>query len=143
MVSSVQYMARTSRPTMAKGVRNRQLSKDMSMSKPVEIRKVGDEGLEIAWDDGRTSQLSSRVLRENCPSAVSRAKRGDTSHDKPLSGARKSSLLKVVEHTREEELRLVKIWGVGNYALGMEWGDGHASGIYPFTLLEELSKRGE
>jgi DUF971 family protein len=47
----------------------------------------------------------------------------------------------VLQHTIEEELDLQEIWGVGQYALGMRWGDGHDSGIYPYSLLFELGKR--
>ena len=114
----------------------------MAQSIPKEIKRLGSSGLRITWQDGTASELSSRVLRENCPSAVSRAQRGDTTHDKPLTGRKpKSGLLKVVESSMEEELRLERVWGVGNYAIGIEWGDGHDSGIYPFTLLYELSQR--
>jgi len=32
-----------------------------------------------------------------------------------------------------------KITPLGNYAVGIEWNDGHASGIYPYTQLKEKS----
>jgi DUF971 family protein len=49
--------------------------------------------------------------------------------------------LAVIQNTIEEQLELKEIWAVGQYALGMRWGDGHDSGIYPFSLLFELGKR--
>lgn len=106
----------------------------------IEARRIGDEALEITWEEGLVQRISSEVLRKNCPSAISRAQRGDDSHEKPLTA--KSSLLKIIEHTRAEELRLDKIWGVGNYALGMQWGDGHNTGIYTYDLLYELGSQG-
>lgn len=109
------------------------------MKAPKQIKKIGNEGIELSWPDGTVNTLSSKVLRENCPSAVSLAKRGDTSHDKPLSG--KSSLLTVVEASAVEELDLKRIWSVGNYAIGMEWGDGHNTGIYTFDYLRELTTK--
>jgi ATP-binding protein involved in chromosome partitioning len=45
----------------------------------------------------------------------------------------------IVENTIEKELELTEIWGVGQYALGMTWGDGHNTGIYPFSYLRELA----
>jgi DUF971 family protein len=45
----------------------------------------------------------------------------------------------VIESTIAEETDLREIWGVGQYALGMRWGDGHDSGIYTFTYLRELA----
>ena len=108
---------------------------------PTEIRRMGSEGIAICWQDGLRSSLSSLTLRQHCPSAISQAKRGDTSHEKPLHGKRKSGLLKVVESSKEEELQLLKVWPVGNYAIGLEWADGHNTGIYTFQLLRELSEQ--
>ena len=105
---------------------------------PTEIKREGEDGLTIVWSDGVTHTLSSEVLRNNCPSASSREARGDTSHQKPI--AAKRSMLAVVEHTAEESLRLLKVWGVGNYAVGLEWGDGHNTGIYPYPLLRSLGE---
>lgn len=47
-------------------------------------------------------------------------------------------MLTVIEHTATEQLTLTEIWGVGNYALGIAWADGHSSGIYSFEYLYEL-----
>lgn len=100
-----------------------------------EVKRLGTEGIELTWDNGEVHTLSSRLLRDNCPSASSKAERGDTSHEKPLSG---KSILTVVKHTAEEQLRLEEIWAVGNYAIGMRWGDGHDSGIYHYDFLYQL-----
>ncbi|MFT7538680.1 MAG: DUF971 family protein, partial [Lysobacterales bacterium] len=27
---------------------------------------------------------------------------------------------------------------LGNYAIGINWNDGHNAGIYPYSLIEEL-----
>lgn len=109
---------------------------------PTKILRKGADGIEITWQDGATHFLSSKVLRENCPSATSRAKRGDSSsHETPLTPKRPSSL-RIVSHEIDEELQLKEIWGVGNYAIGMLWGDGHNTGIYSYTLLRELAENG-
>ncbi len=103
---------------------------------PIQIERKQAEGIEITWSDGSTHALSSKVLRTNCPCAGCKEARGDTTHQTPLTG--KKSLLKVISSSRDEELRLQRIWAVGQYALGMEWADGHANGIYTFELLREL-----
>ena len=103
---------------------------------PTEIRRNGPAGVSITWIDGSTSTLSSDVLRRNCPCAECREKRGDTTHAKPLTGKKRS--LAIVESTVEQETALQEIWGIGQYALGIRWGDGHDSGIYPFSMLKEL-----
>ena len=109
------------------------------MVTPVEIKRNGTEGLFVAWSDGTKSEIPSKVLRQNCPSAISRAERGDISHEKPIN-TQKPTSLKIVEHTASEQLELQEIWGIGNYALGVRWGDGHDSGIYSFDLLYKLSQ---
>jgi DUF971 family protein len=102
---------------------------------PVEIKRL-PEGIAITWNDALKATIPVEKLRKECPCATCKEARGDTSHAKPLSS--KKGLLKVIEHTKNEELDLKEIWAVGNYALGLGWGDGHASGIYTYALLREL-----
>lgn len=95
-------------------------------------------GIAIRWSTGAESTLPSRLLRERCPCATCLSKRGDSSHDRPLTGGR--AMLSVVRATADDELDLRSVWAVGNYALGIQWGDGHDSGIYSYALLSELAK---
>lgn len=103
---------------------------------PVEVKRLGPDGLSIVWNDGSQHTISSATLRRNCPSASSRAARGDASHDTPLSP--KKNALKIVEATSADSLHLEKVWSIGNYAIGMRWKDGHDTGIYTYTLLYDL-----
>ena len=108
------------------------------MLRPIEVKRLGFDGIQVEWNDGTVHILNSEILRKNCPSATSLMKRGDTSHDKPLAGR---SRLSVVTATSETELKLESIWLVGNYAVGMRWADGHDTGIYNFPMLYELGKQ--
>jgi DUF971 family protein len=92
-----------------------------------------------AGNSESTFEIPSQILRKECPCASCQQKRGDTSHDRPLTGG--SRLLRVISATSEEECNLEKIWLLGNYAIGMKWADGHDSGIYTFAFLHELSNR--
>lgn len=103
---------------------------------PTEIRRNGTDGLSIRWLDGATSTLPSKVLRYGCPCASCKEKRGDTTHSKPLTGKKRS--LAIVESAVDQETSLQEIWGIGQYAIGIRWGDGHDSGIYTFELLRSL-----
>jgi DUF971 family protein len=94
--------------------------------------------LKITWSDGLESVLDSTRLRKACPCASCGEKRGDNSHSKPLGGGR--SLLNVVSATISEETDLQRVWPVGNYALGISWGDKHDTGIYHYKLLRKLSE---
>ncbi len=120
----------------------------MEVKKISRIKSENDEqqigkGISITFEnsDGslRSFELKSEILRRECPCASCQQQRGDTSHNTPLSG--KSSLLKVIKATSEEECNLEKIWLLGNYAIGMKWADGHDSGIYTFSFLKELAQK--
>jgi len=115
--------------------------------RPIEFRRQGEQGLAITWAK-RTDELSepqiisSSVLRSECPCAGCREQRGDQSHAKPLTTpvTSKPSMLKIVTSSSNEEQRLLRIWPIGNYALGIEWGDGHNTGIYTYELLARLGE---
>ena len=98
---------------------------------------MGSAGLLITWSDGVQSELSSEQLRRNCPCAGCREMRGDDSHAKPLTGKKRS--LTVIQSSLQQELELVEVWGVGQYAVGIRWADGHGSGIYTFDHLRALA----
>ncbi len=115
---------------------------------PVEIlrrsQRAGaeNEGMEIRWSNNQTSFYPANLLRRACPCAGCEELRGQGVHEKPLSGkpsGGKSSLLRVVKATLDESLALEQIWPIGNYAIGLRWGDGHDTGIYSYTLLQKLA----
>ena len=105
---------------------------------PIEVKRIEGKGIELHYADGSRKTINLETLRKECPCAECREKRGDNSHAKPLIGKRKS--LQVIEHTRDEAMNLQKIWPIGNYALGMSWGDSHDSGIYTYHYLASLAK---
>ena len=112
-----------------------------AVPKPLEFRRQGEHGLTIIWaGESEPQSIPSALLRSECPCAGCRERRGDQSHAKPLTTPvpSKPSMLKIVTSSSNEEQRLVRIWPIGNYALGIEWGDGHNTGIYPYTLLAQL-----
>jgi DUF971 family protein len=111
----------------------------MSQNTPKEIKRLDTKGLRITWQDGVIQELSSEILRKGCPCAGCRELRGDDSHAKPLTGKKRS--LSIIQSTVTEELSLQEVWGIGQYAIGIRWGDGHSSGIYTFTYLRELALR--
>lgn len=104
--------------------------------KPKEFRRVGPNGLKIIWEDQLVQEIPSLVLRQNCPCASCKQARGDTTHNMPITG--KKNLLRIVESTSQEQTSLEEIWPVGQYALGIKWGDGHQTGIFTYSLLRTL-----
>lgn len=124
----------------------------MTAPTPVSIQRLEGVGLAVRWQDGAQGTIPARLLRTYCPCANCREARGEGNHERPLSAtptdpvaggksARKRTSLTIVQNSLEEELDLREVWAVGNYAIGLRWADGHATGIYPFKLLRELSIR--
>jgi DUF971 family protein len=88
---------------------------------PVEVRhEKAARRLVVSWDDGHVSTYPIDYLRSWCPCA------GCQGHQ-PTA--------RYLERQGEE---LVHLEGVGNYALGFTWADGHSTGIYSFRLLRGL-----
>lgn len=105
---------------------------------PIEIKRLENAGILVKWSDLSETNIKSEHLRKNCPCATCNQARGDKSHAAPLTAGK--SLLKIIEHTKDEEIDLKAVWAIGNYALGIRWGDGHDSGIYTYQYLRELVK---
>ena len=114
----------------------------MTSVQPLEIRRIEGRGVVVRWSDNTTCELPSELLRRNCPCATCRESRGDLAHSAPLTppAPKKKSALAIVENSLEDEVKLTEVWVVGNYAVGMRWGDGHSTGIYTYDYLRELSR---
>ena len=93
---------------------------------PTQI-KLNHDSLFIRWDDGSENTISIKKLRDACPCAGCR---GET------------VLLKTYTPEPQPELpgkyELKNIQQVGHYAVQLTWGDGHATGIYPWQILRSL-----
>jgi len=92
---------------------------------PVGIQQAGPAELEIRWSDGLTSRYPVVLLRRSCRCAAC----VDEWTGAPILKPEQVS----------EDVRPVRVSPVGNYAINIEWSDGHRSGIYTFEHLRELS----
>lgn len=81
--------------------------------------------LELEWADGHQTAYRAFDLRWLCPCAFCRGEAG-------IPG-----WLDSAPTLTPEQLQLVDVHLVGNYALAPTWGDGHHTGYYPFALLRE------
>src|ERR1051326_4158275 len=86
------------------------------------------EALEITWADGTTSTLGLRMLRKNCPCAGCQGERD-------LLGR---TMMPIVATTYDGPITANDAELVGNYALRIDWSDGHNAGIYTFKFLRQL-----
>ena len=92
-------------------------------------------GLEITWSTGEEIAYRSDFLRRYCPCAD--CKQNKNNNLPPQ--AKKKKRFNVISSSETEAINLIKIWPIGNYALGIQWGDNHNAGIYTYELLKELA----
>jgi DUF971 family protein len=82
----------------------------------------GTKVTEIEWGDGHKGVYPHDILRGYCPCAGCQGHSG-TIVFKEASGI---------------QLELDEIEPVGNYALRLQWFDGHGSGLYSYRYLRAL-----
>ena len=99
---------------------------------PVELIQPDEETLEIRWSDGQLRRYTVRDLRDACPCAPCREKRNAPP---PPAGT-----LPVISAEEARPLRVTGMKPIGNYAYGIDFTDGHDTGIYEFALLRVLGE---
>lgn len=96
--------------------------------RPADIQPIGNE-LAIKWDDGGEDFIPLEKLRRSCPCA-------DCKGEVDIMGSVYKNPEKVLTPNAFE---LVRIAGVGGYAIQPVWADGHATGIYSFDYLKRVA----
>jgi DUF971 family protein len=76
--------------------------------------------LDLIYSDGSCSTLSAEFLRVHSPSAEVRG------HGKPILVANK------------RDVKITEIIAVGHYAVKLVFDDGHNTGLYSYTYLQQL-----
>jgi DUF971 family protein len=89
------------------------------------------QGLTVTFGDGKVSTFSLSMLRSKCPCASCKSQRSQQ--------AAKPSRLTILPGNYAQELIVEHAELVGNYALRIDWSDGHATGIYSFEFLREIA----
>ena len=102
------------------------LEKMNTETQPVPEVKFDQHQVYLTWPDGSKMSVHNRDLRLSCRCALC---------INELTGKQvfKKKDLK-------EDIAPKKIIPLGNYAIGIEWNDGHASGIYPYSNIKDISK---
>lgn len=104
---------------------------------PTEIVRT-DDGLTIRWNDGRDTTFSARELRDACPCATCRERRGETASEPEEPSAEQTFQLPVLSAAQTAPVRVLHMKPVGHYAYGIEFSDGHSSGLFTFAMLRQL-----
>jgi DUF971 family protein len=112
-----------------------------SRRKPVEIKVQVSTGagLDIVWSDGHASHYDFAYLRERCPCALcndERAKKAEfaASGGHVPAATAEPSVLPMFKP--KAKARAAK--AVGNYALQIDFTDGHSTGIYSYDYLRTV-----
>ena len=91
---------------------------------PLEIQRNDGGALRILWNDGRACFYAYSNLRRVCPCATC----GDLRTQQQEAA---KNPFQTVTTVTTEDVQPVHLSTVGHYALGIEWDDGHRTGIYP------------
>ena len=96
----------------------------------VKIHVKTNAGVDITWADGHSSHFDFPFLRENCPCATcndERAKKDSVAAMNPPA----SPLLPMYK----PKARAQSASQVGNYAIQINFTDGHSTGIFSYDYL--------
>lgn len=97
---------------------------------PRQLKLVAPERLQIEWNDGQVREYLVRDLREQCPCATCLEKRRMTDSSPPL--------LPILKREETQPLRITSMEPQGRYAYGIQFSDGHNTGIYTLESLRQL-----
>ncbi len=93
---------------------------------PTALGKTAQGSLVVLWNDGHRSEFAPRPLRLHCPCA---ACVNEWSGEKMLNDA-----------SVPQQIRPLRFFSVGRYAMGIQWSDGHATGIFSYDYLRRLDE---
>jgi DUF971 family protein len=89
------------------------------------ITQLNGRTLGINWTDNLASRFDVVELRRKCPCATCI---DEWTHEQILK-----------PESVPDTIRPLKIESVGQYALNIQFNDGHRTGIYTFAMLRKLS----
>jgi DUF971 family protein len=100
--------------------------------KPTDVKVfvTTGEGVAITWSDGHASRYTFPYLRDECPCATCRDEREKKALENP-GAANPLPMFKA-------RVTAKSATSVGNYAIQIQFSDGHATGIYSFDALREM-----
>ncbi len=101
----------------------------------VKIHVSTNTGVDITWSDGHFSHYDFVYLREACPCALCDDERRKK-EAVAVSGSAGTAVAALPMFKPKPRARSAA--PVGNYAVQIEYTDGHSSGIYSFDYLRTI-----
>lgn len=102
-------------------------------AEPEHIAISKSKGIKIDWKDGHHSDYPLGYLRDECPCATCTGAHG-TEPQKTNYAQDSSSPFQMYK----PRLKMLGAEPVGNYAVRIEWSDGHNTGIYSYDHLRKI-----
>jgi DUF971 family protein len=99
----------------------------------VKIHVKTGAGVDITWADGHESHFDFPYLRDNCPCATCNDERG-----KKQAFAGSSPAPSAVLPMFKPKPRAQSATQVGNYAIQINFNDGHSTGIFSYDYLRSM-----
>ena len=109
------------------------VGREQAMAEPEHIAISKSKGIKIDWKDGHHSDYPLEYLRDECPCATCTGAHG-TEPQKSSYSAPPASPFKMYQPT----LKMLSVEPVGNYAIRINWSDGHNTGIYSFDHFRKI-----
>src|SRR5574337_425448 len=102
----------------------------------VKVHVSTGAGVDIAWSDGHQSHYDFLYLRDQCPCALCNDEREKKAAlgQRAAAGPAPATVLPMFKP--KPKARGAKV--VGNYAIQIDFTDGHATGIYSFDYLRTI-----
>jgi DUF971 family protein len=105
--------------------------------KEVRVHVTSGAGVDVVWSDDHQSHFDFAYLRENCPCATCNDERAKKAAfavapgGAPAAGAAALPMFKPKPRARGAQT-------VGNYAIRIDFTDGHTTGIYSYDYLRSI-----
>ncbi|HEY1241071.1 MAG TPA: DUF971 domain-containing protein [Bryobacteraceae bacterium] len=96
---------------------------------PEHIAISKSKGIKIDWKDGHHSEYELVYLRDKCPCATCTG-----AHGTPARQPQADNPFQMYQ----AKLRMLGVEPVGNYAIRINWSDGHNTGIYSYEHLRQI-----
>jgi DUF971 family protein len=103
----------------------------------VKVRVTSGEGVDVTWSDGHKSHYEFIYLREQCPCAHCKDERAKQEQGEGLHPPGKSAPPPAFPMYKPKP-KATAANAVGNYAIHIDFSDGHTAGIYSFDYLREI-----
>lgn len=100
---------------------------------PEHIAISKSKGIKIDWKDGHRSEYELQYLRDKCPCATCTGAHGTPPRQPGPKGTPDNPF-----QMYQPRLKMLSVEPVGNYAIRINWSDGHNTGIYSYEHLRHI-----